>query len=307
MEIHTNKARSEQDVEIAPQESDQSRYLRRKATQRLRKSHFASRRLLGALRLAVRVAAYGIGMAFLISICMYAYNSEKFALRNMTICGCRHQDAKQLEAIIRETCPANLLRIDLKQLRSLLESQAWVKRVEIRRVLPSDLVVYVEERVPSVILEMRGELRLTDDDGVLLDRYDTRYGNLDVPVFKGMRGDNPEGYRLYQEENAARIRLGLKLLSDLEAGSPDYPKYISEIDLSDKTNVRLTLVDDTAEIFLGDRDFLKRFRALMSNMAVYQELKSQYNEITVIDLRFDGNIIYRPRQAAGGHSVPVSG
>ncbi len=147
---------------------------------------------------------------------------------------------------------------------------------------------------------------LADDDGVLLDRYDPKYGRLDVPVFKGARGDNPAAYRLNQKENSARIRGGIRLLSDLDSGSPSYAKSISEIDISDKTNLRVTLVDDTAEIYLGDRDFLKRFNTLRSNMAQYEELKSQYTEIAVVDLRFDGNIVYRPGRTAGGQTVPAT-
>ncbi len=306
MEIHTNRARSEQDLVGAPS-PDQSRYLRRKATQKLRKSHFASRWVLRTGRIAVRVAASLLGIALVLSIFLFAYNSSSFALRNVTVHGCGHLDPRQLEAEIRAHCPSNLLRLDLDQLRILVENQTWVKRAEIRRVLPSDLVVCVTERVPVVVLEMRGDLMLTDDDGVLLGRYDSRREKLDVPVFKGALGDTPKEYRLYQRENGERIRLGLKMLSDLEAGSPDYPKYISEVDLSDKTNLKVTLVNETAEVFLGDQDFLKRFRALMSNLNQYQELKLQYDEIAVVDLRFDGNIIYRPRRAAGGKPVPVAG
>jgi cell division septal protein FtsQ len=305
MEIHTDKPRTEQDLEIAPA-PDQSRYLRRKATQKLRKSHFASRRLMGALRIIAKLGAFLVVVAFLISILKYAYNSDRFALRNVTFYGCKQLDAKRLEGIIRENFSSNLLRTDLNQVRSLLEDETWAKRVEIRRVLPADLLVYVQERVPSVILEMQGELVLADDDGVILDKYDTKYGKLDVPVFRGVLGDNPEGYRLYQEENSARIRLGQKLLSDLESGSPAYTRDISEVDLSDKSNLKVLLVDDTAEIFLGDRDFLKRFRLLMSNLAQYRELKSQYADIASVDLRFDGQIIYRPKRPPNAHAMPVA-
>lgn len=305
MEIHTNRPRTEQDLEIAPA-SDQSMYLRRKATQRLRRSHFASRRLMGALHIIAKLGAFVLVVAFLVSIFVYAYNSDKFTLRNVTIYGCKQLDARRLEGIIRENFPSNLLRIDLKQVRSLLEDEAWAKQVEIRRVLPFDLLVYIQERVPSVILEMQGELMLADEDGMLLDKYDPKYGKLDVPVFRGVLGDNPEKYRLYQEENSARIQRGLKLLSDLDSGSPAYAKNISEVDLSDKSNLKVLLVDDTAEVLLGDRDFLKRFRILMSNLTQYRELKSQYVDIASVDLRFDGQIIYRPKRAAGGQTVPAA-
>jgi cell division septal protein FtsQ len=169
-------------------------------------------------------------------------------------------------------------------------------------------VIYVKERIPSVILEMRGELMLADDDGVLLDKYDPKYGNLDVPVFKGVLGEDAESYRMYQDENTARIHVALRMLSDLESGSPLYGKNISEVDISDKNNLKVLLVDDTAEVLLGERDYLKRFRTLMSNLDQYRELKSQYNDIASVDLRFDGQIVYRPRRTAavgsGGETTP---
>lgn len=305
MEIHTNKSRTEQDLEVSPT-ADQSKYLRRNASQKLRKSHFASRRLMGTLRMVARLGAVVLVLAFLLSIFVYAYNSDRFALHNVTVYGCKQLDAKRLEGIIRENFSSNLLRIDLKKVQSLLENETWVKRVEIRRVLPSDLLIYVQERVPSVILELQGELMLADDGGVLIDRYNPKYGRLDVPVFKGVLGHSPEEYRLYQEENSARIRLGLNLLSDLESGSPAYTKNISEVDLSDKSNLKVLLMDDTAEVFLGDRDFLKRFRTMMSNLTNYRDVKAQYTDISVVDLRFDGQIVYRPKRAAGEQKVPVA-
>jgi len=63
------------------------------------------------------------------------------------------------------------------------------------------------------------------------------------------------------------------------------------------------LVDDTAEILLGDRDFLKRFQTLMSNLKQYEELKSQYDEIASVDLRFEGQIVYRPRANPAAQGV----
>ncbi len=301
MEIHTNKPRME--PEPAP---DQIRYLRRKAPpQKLHKSRFLTR-LLGVLRFFAKLGTFALLAAFLAAIFVCAYYSDKFTLRNVVFEGCKQVDTSRLESLIREKFPSNLLRINLDQLRSLLEHETWIKRVEIRRVLPSNLIILIQERVPSVILDLRGKLMLADDDGVLLDKYDPKYGKLDVPVFKGVLGDNPDGYRLHQEENTGRIRLGRQLLSDLESGSPDYPKSISEVDLSEKNDVKVTLVDDTAEIHLGDRDFLKRFRTLISNMNQYRELKAEYTEVAAVDLRFDGQIIYRPKRQPSGQSAAVA-
>mgnify|MGYP001087337710 CR=1 FL=1 len=101
--------------------------------------------------------------------------------------------------------------------------------------------------------------------------------------------------------------MGLKMLAELESGSLAFTRNISEVDISDKTNLCITLVDDAAEIFLGDRDFLKRFQTLMSNMSQYRQLKEQYNDIASVDLRFDGQIIYRPRRNAAPQTAEAQG
>jgi hypothetical protein len=65
----------------------------------------------------------------------------------------------------------------------------------------------------------------------------------------------------------------------------------------------LLLVDDGAEILLGDRDFLRRYQILMANRAQYRELQAQYQGIASVDLRYEGQIIYRPRAAQDAQVV----
>jgi cell division septal protein FtsQ len=295
MEIKTQRAREIQTSRIIPP-PDKARH-RKKANQKLGKGRIAGRRFVSALQTLGKVGAFLLLVVFMLSVFVYAYTSEKFNLRTIRVFGCKELDPKHLEAIVREDFPANILRIDLQQLKNRLEKETWAKNVEIRRVLPSDLMIRVEERTPSVILEMHGELMVADRDGTMLGRYDPRFGKLDVPVFRGALGDDAEAYRLYQEENAARICQALVMLSDIESGLPQYTQKISEVDISDRNNLKILLVDDPAEVCLGEKDYLKRFRKLVNNMSEYRKLKDQYNEIASIDLRFDNQIVYRPRRA----------
>jgi cell division protein FtsQ len=257
------------------------------------------RRFVSALRTLGRIGAFLAMIALLLSVFVYAYTSERFNLRKVTFYGCSEVNPKRLEKIIRQDFPSNILKIDLRKLKERLEKETWVQQVEIRRILPSELVIYVQERVPSVILEMQGELMIADKDGRMLDKYEPRYGRLDVPVFKGVLGKSMESYRMEQQENSARIGQALTLLSEIESGCPMHSRSISEIDISDRNNLKILLVDDTAEIYLGEKDYRKRFCTLMSNLNQYQELKNQYTDIPAVDMRFDGQIVYRlgPRNA----------
>jgi cell division protein FtsQ len=201
-----------------------------------------------------------------------------------------------LEKVVRQNTPSNILRIDLEELRGRLEQEAWIRSAEIRRVLPASLNIRVEERVPAAIGEIGGELYLLDCEGVLLDAYHPGYGKLDVPVFSGLRGDSPDGYRGLREDNSARVRLGVEVLAELGTGAKDLTRAISEMDLSDMGDVRVLLVDDTAEIHLGDRDFFKRFQGFLSQ---YEEMKAKYGEMASVNLRFFPDIVYNPKQQIG--------
>jgi cell division protein FtsQ len=303
MEIKTTGRPREKSNPRIVTPSESPRHHHKKSANKLGKSHVAGRRALAALKILGRFGAFLLLIAFPVSIFVYAYTSDQFNLRTVTVNGCKATNAQGLESVIRRHCPSNVLRIDLDELRTRLEKEPWILSVEIRRILPSDLVVSVHERVPAAIIEMGSELMLADAEGVVLDRYDTKYGRLDVPVFKGVRGEDVESYRLYQADNSARIRQGLRMLAEIEAGSPEESRRISEVDISDPDNLKVLLVDDTAEVFLGEKDYLKRFRALMDNMKKYEELKNQYSEIESIDLRMEGNIIYTPKRASAGNKT----
>jgi cell division septal protein FtsQ len=296
MEIKTSsRSRETTKARIVPP-PDTARHSRKKATNKLGTGHIAGRRLLAALKMLGKLGTFVLMIAFMLSVFVYAYTSDKFNVRMITVHGCKEANPKQLESIVRHDFPANILRINLNEMKARLEKVPWIKRVEIRRVLPSNLIIYVQERTPAAIVEFRSELMLADSDGIMLDRYDPKYGKLDVPVFKGVLGEDSESYHFYQEENSARIRQGLLMLTEIESGAPQETKKISEVDISDRENLKVMLVDDTVEVYLGGKDYLKRFSSLMENMEQYRELKDQYTEIESIDLRHDGNIIYRPRR-----------
>jgi cell division protein FtsQ len=296
MEIKTGKANSEPEspaVEVPP---DRGRRARKKIAQKHQRGRPLAARLLAVARVLVLVVLCTATAIAAFSIYRYAYSAELLTLRAVQIEGCRHADARKLEAIIRSDFSSNILRIDLQRLRARLELEPWVRRVEIRRVLPATLVVQIQERVPSVIADIGGNLELLDDEGYLLDHYDTADGKLDAPVFSGLRGDDAAAYKVFQEVNSSRVRIGVQLLAELAAGSAELSRALSEIDLADPANIKVLLVNDTAVVSLGDHDFLKRLQMFTSNMNQYNELRAQGKDISEVDLRFDSQIVYRLRQ-----------
>lgn len=264
----------------------------RKTPQKTTRNRITGRRAVAVTIMLGKLVSILFIAAFIFSVCKFVYNSEIFHFRNIAIQGCKETDPEKLEEIVWDNSSVNILRIDLELVKERLEQQTWVKNVEIRRVLPSSLVLYVRERVPSVILEMSGQLMLADDDGILLDEYDPHYGKLDVPVFTGILGKDAESYRLYQEENTLLISHALKALTEIKSGAPQYMALISEIDISDRNNLKVILVNDNTEIHLGKEDYRNRLHKFFANKESYEEIKKKYGGVVSVDLRSDTQITY---------------
>jgi cell division septal protein FtsQ len=295
MEIRINKPRDIQSSKSAPL-PEQARRTRKKTVQKIGKGTIVGRRLALVFKIMAKAAVALLIVLFLLSIFVYAFTSDKFNLHTIAFHGCKKTNSKQLEEMIRRDFSGNVLRIDLHRLKTRLEKETWIKKVEIQRVLPSDLVISIQERSPSAILEISGELMLADSDGTLLDAYDPAYGKLNSPVIKGFLGKDADGFRHNCEENAARIQQALDMLAEIESGSPSYAHRISEIDVSDRANLKILLVDDSAEIHLGEKDYLKRFRKLIDHWGDYEGVKNQYNDdIVYVDLSLPGKILYHYR------------
>jgi cell division protein FtsQ len=304
MEIKTGKTNSEEDAPAVAVPPDRGRPARRKHAHRPQHSRPLGARLRRLGRMLVLLIFVALLAVTGFSTYRYVNSASLLTLRDVSVFGCTRSDPDAIAAIVHREFNTNILRIDLKRLRSRLQQETWIRRAELRRILPGSLQIYVQERVPSVIAELGGELALLDEEGFLLDHNDPAYGKLDVPVFTGLRGDDAASYKVMQEENSSKVRVGVQVLAELASGSPDYARAVSEIDLSDPANIKLMLVDDTAEVFLGDRDFLKRFQMLMSSQEQYQELKAQGREIASVDLRFDSQIVFRPRPPAAEQAEP---
>jgi cell division septal protein FtsQ len=273
--------------------------VRKTPPQKMDRNRITGRRVIGVAIMLGKLGGILFIAAFIFSLGKFFYNSEIFHLRKIAIHGYKETDPEKLEEIVWNNSSGNILDIDLELLKEQLEQPKWVKSVEIRRVLPSSLVLHVRERVPSVILEISGQLMLADDDGILLDEYDSHYGKLDVPVFTGILGKDAESYRSYQEENTLHIRHTLNALAEIKSGAPQYIALISEIDISDQNNLKIILVGDNTEIRLGKEDYLNRFTALI-NDDLYQKYKEQNRDIDFVDLSINSQIIYKFNDIVSG-------
>ncbi|HXK61653.1 MAG TPA: FtsQ-type POTRA domain-containing protein [Acidobacteriota bacterium] len=221
------------------------------------------------------------------------YGNERFAVRTIELTGTEHADSEALQAIVRRSLPVNLLQADVDQIRSIVESEPWVKSATVRRVLPDRLLVAVEEHEPAAIATIDGELYLVDFDGNILDRYGSRHQSIGGPIVKGLINVARENAR---EENRARMAVYHAVIAEFQAAPEDLLNNISEIDVGNPRRTALVPADDPIPVYVGDHAFLERYRRFLESRNLFEELKRQYGSIEYIDVTFEDKIIFHRPQ-----------
>jgi len=101
-----------------------------------------------------------------------------------------------------------------------------------------------------------------------------------------------------------------RLVSELGSGEsassgPNYVRQLSEVDLSDPENVKVTANDPggTMVVHLGKEDFLPRYKLYVAHIA---EWRQQFQNVQSVDLRYEGQVVVNPDQSPKSPGSPSS-
>jgi len=225
-------------------------------------------------------------------------SSPYFELRSITFNGISHGDVDQLRQLVSRNFPSRSLEIDLETVRTLIESESWVKSALVRRKLPDRLIFYVTEREPAAVAAIDGELYVVDPEGVILGEFGPDYRDLDKPIVRGLENVARENAGAANRE---RIRVYLEVIRDLQDRNQDYCEGISEIDVGNPDRVAVYPVDDPVPIYLGNRSYRKRWENFLSQRQLYLDLKKKYGSIEYIDMTYEDRIIFHtPEENVSG-------
>jgi cell division protein FtsQ len=168
------------------------------------------------------------------------------------------------------------------------------------RLLPNRIAVTIHERMPVAFAQIGSRISLIDANGVVMGLPANRQTKYSFPVIRGITDTEALSSR------AAAMKIYNRLVSELGAAdgeseasssSPNYVKQLSEVDLSDPENVKVTANDPggTMVVHLGAQDFLPRYKLYVSHIA---EWRQQFQNVQSVDLRYEGQVIVNPDKPA---------
>jgi cell division protein FtsQ len=201
--------------------------------------------------------------------------------------------------IFGEDIGKNIFFIHLSDRRKELEQIPWIKSATVMRLLPDRIRVSVVERTPVAFVREGQQIGLVDGDGVLLNMSPegmTQH-HYSFPVVTGIDPHDPIASR------RTRMAVYQRLISELDSTGQNISRQISEIDLTDPEDARVTMQDDQTLLHFGDEQFLARYQRYKAHIG---EWRQEYPQLAAMDLRYDSQVVLKMASGSGTAPATVS-
>ncbi|HLW51662.1 MAG TPA: FtsQ-type POTRA domain-containing protein [Candidatus Angelobacter sp.] len=288
---------------------DEAQFLRTQRRIPVRRGPLA-KKTANRVKVAAKLAILAI-MAGAAAITAYGYAAHAARFRiessdDIDIFGVHNASRTQVMEIAGSDIGRNIFFVPLDERRRQLERIPWVQSASVMRLLPNRLAVSIAERTPVAKVQIGGRVNLIDAEGVVMGPPASRQTKFSFPVIHGITESEPLSSR------AAAMKIYTHLVRDLDSDpSMAYTRQLSEVDLSDPEDVKVTAGDPagTVVIHLGNSDFLQRYRIFAEHV---NEWRKQAGSLQSVDLRYEGQVIVNPDQPkaaekSGDRGIGTSG
>ena len=274
--------RLETGMDLDPEEEPQ--YLRRQKRVEVRKRLDARKIARVKMPLVSLVAVLALsGVAW--GVTRFALSSAVFSLHeeNLDIQGAHYVSHAQVMERFAGDIGRSVFSVPLEERRSGIEQIPWVERADLARLWPDRIRVMLHERAPVAFAQGAAGMLLVDSSGQFLER--PVQASFSFPVVVGVSDKDAAIQR------RAHMALFNALMQDLDREGTRYSLDISEVDVSDPEDARVTVVDTAILLHLGSGDFLKRYKTYLAHI---QQWHRDFPKIRSIDLRYDNQVIVNP-------------
>jgi cell division protein FtsQ len=213
----------------------------------------------------------------------FLIHDSRFALggpgddSSLHIVGAAHTSRPAIEEIFADDEGVSVYLIPLAERRDKLRAVPWIREASVARLWPNRVIVRVEERTPVAFVHLNASrFGLIDGDGMILPPATDRFK---LPVLTGVRASDP----------VVKRREGVQRMLHLTADLGDATANISEVDVSDGDNLKVTQPYDgrSLTLLLGDRNFAARYGNFVSH---YGQIQQRLPGAAVLDLRVEDRI-----------------
>jgi cell division septal protein FtsQ len=215
------------------------------------------------------IRAFGVFIIFFILIVVgYTLTIPYFEINKARVEG----ENKLSENMVLEWADIPLQKcifeVNLRKIAQRLELRSRIKRAEVKRCLPSTIIIRIEEREPFAYLDYKSSLWEVGKEGIILGKAEQIK---DLPIIRGIKSFS----------EVEKIKEGLKIIQI----SKDAGLSFLEINIAEGTTGCLK---SGIKVYMGDE-----LGYLFYLPLVLADIKKEGRKIEYIDLRFNRQVIIK--------------
>jgi len=297
------------DLDLEELDNEEAQFLRTDRRVPVRRSAIP-RKAANQLKLVGGIAAVVITGGVLTAWAYgYGMHAPRFRLESsdaVEINGVHNASRAHVMEVAAADIGRNIFFIPLDERQRQLEQLPWVEQATVMRLLPNRIAVNIKERTPVAFAQIGSRISLIDANGVVMGLPADRKIKYSFPVIRGIAETEPLSSR------AAAMKIYNRLVNELSAdpagsanAGTNYVQQLSEVDLSDPENVKVTANDPggTMVVHLGSADFLPHYKLYVTHIA---EWRQQFPNLQSVDLRYEGQVVVNPDKLAAASPVKPS-
>jgi len=239
---------------------------------------------------------FAISVLLISTLCgiyIFVSHSPRFNLARIYVQGNHKVSEKEIKEKAQIELGTNIFHMNLGMIENLVKEDKRIKEVWAKRILPNQLLIEVEEKKPALWINLpEGLFGLSQDQEVIpLEEEDF---NQDLPVVTGLTFSSDFGKenlktKPYEWWPNKKAKLALDFYKILSEQDSSFMKLISEISLSDESNLVFYLIPYGTQVNMGKGNLKKKFKRVKA----FLDYEGRTEDLTCLDLRFKDQVVVK--------------
>ena len=236
----------------------------------------------------IKIIKYSFLIFCLVAIVIITMFSPLFNIKEITVIGNEKITKDEIISLSQINIEENIYKVSKKKVKNRILENPYIKSIDVKRNLPSSIILTVEERKTTFMIEYGNSYVYVNNQGYILEIVSQK---LEVPILQGVETVVEEfiaGNRLCNED--------LKKLSTVNkimemAHNNEIAKLITRIDIQNNENYKIVFESEKKVAHIGDEVDLNT--KILSIKSILEREKDVAGEIFVNGDLKNNNPIFR--------------
>jgi len=239
---------------------------------------------------------FAISILLITTLCgtyIFVSHSPRFNLARIYVQGNHKVSEKEIKEKVQIELGTNIFRMNLGIIENLVREDKRLKEVWVKRILPNQVLIEVEEKKPALWLNLpEGLFGLSQDQEIIpLEEEDFDH---DLPVVTGLTFSSDFGKKNlkakpYEWWPNKKAKLALDFYKILLEQDSSLIEFISEINLSDESNLVFYLIPYGTQVNMGKGSFKKKLKRAKA----FLDYEGKTEDLAGLDLRFKDQVVVK--------------